>query len=127
MIDMEIIINNRFNYGRTPKQVLNTIDFSEWIFDVEKAVQKAVSEAFRNALAQEPPGVEFDSDGVSVILSLQCGSSWNDGAIFFKASIPDMIANFIANTDPADMDGGLEARAALAKCLHDCASKLGAA
>ena len=127
MIDMKVIVNNRFNYGASVEEVLGTIDFSEWNFAIETEVRQAVSEAFRNTLDQEPPKVEFETDGVSVILSLQCGSSWNDGVIYFSASIPDMIANFIANTEPAVMYGGVEARTALAKCLHDCASKLGAA
>lgn len=128
MIDMEIIINNKFNHGNTPEQVLNTIDFSEWTFaiDIESMVHKAVAEAFRNTLAEAPPAIEFASDGTSIDLSLQCGSNWNDGVIYFRAKISDMIGNFIANTDPADMDGGLDARTALAKCLRDCANKLDA-
>jgi hypothetical protein len=136
-IALKIDLSESTNGARTEEGVLATIDFSDWYFypeqdddfnrAVEKLIRKTAAEAVRNVLQSDPPAVGFEIDGASVMVDINFGSSWNDGRIWFIASIDEMIDDYLWCTNPNDMDGGDEARTELAKTLRDCAAKLEAA
>lgn len=117
---------------RDEQAVLGTIDFSNWYFCPERStelmavletvIRKSTAEAFRNVLQSDPPHVVFEGDDVSVTINV--GSYWNDGRVWFVASIGEMIDEYIEHTDCAQMTGGHEAKLELAKCLRSCALKL---
>jgi hypothetical protein len=133
-VDLKIATSEGMNHGHTAEAVLATIDFADWNFypqqedDFSKAleilIRKTVAEAVRNTLSWQPPTVEFESDGVSLTVSINLGSSWNDGWLYFTANIVDLIDDFIWRTDPNQMAGGDEARIELAKCLRLCARRI---
>ena len=137
MIDLKIDRSDDTNGGRTEDEVLRTIDFADWDFRPEEnaplrkaladAVRSEVAEAIRNTWKWDPPKIEFVSDGENIFVTMNIGSNWNDGHIWWIASIGDMIDDYLYCTNPDDMDGSDEARIELAKTLRASAAKLEAA
>jgi len=133
MPNLKIDLSEDTNGARDEQGVLNTIDFSDWYFDfasdelrtaLTNILRKEIAEAFRNTVQSDPPDIEFVSDGASIYVSINIGSNWNDGRIWFTASIEEMIDEYIERTHRDEMDGGDDAKLALAKCLRACAVKL---
>jgi hypothetical protein len=137
MTALKIEVSEGTNFGKTAEEVLHTIDFSGWSLypeqnaELMKALnnfaQSAMAEAIRNTWQWDHPEITFESDGVNIFVSMNIGSSCNDGRIWFSASISEMIDDYLWCTNPSQMAGGDEARTELAKTLRDCASKLEAA
>jgi hypothetical protein len=116
--------------------VLDTINFPDWRFypeqdekfkktineAIENVIRESFSEAFRNVLTAYPPTIAFDSNGESILVSVNLGSSRNDGWIYFRAQVEEVIDDLIE--DSRQMEGGDEAKTSLAQCLRLCALKL---
>lgn len=136
-VDLKIDLREYSNGRTSLRDILDTLDFSDWhLYDqqdeefrqaTERLICKVMSEAFRNVLQSQPPTIAFESDGKNMTVSINLGSSWNDGWLYFISNIEEMIDDFIETSDPGQMAGGDEARTELEQCLLRCASKLNAA
>src|SRR5215831_19498705 len=125
-VNLKIDRSDYFNSGRTESDILATIDFADWDFYPEtcdelkvalgKIIRHEMAEAFRNTIRSDPPDIEFC--GTDIVISINIGSNWNDGRIWFTASLMEMIDDYIRCYD------GKEIKIELAKCLRDCANKL---
>ena len=133
-VDLKIDLRESTNGARDKQGVLATIDFSDWHFYpgetagfnemLESLIRTTISEAVRNSLQSYPPNIEFETDGASVIVSINLGSNWNDGWIYFNAAIEEMIDDLIERSHRNQMEGGDDAKTELAQCLLRCAAKL---
>lgn len=104
-VDLKIDLGESTNGARTEEGVLATIDFSDWYFcpeqdgdfnrAAEELIRKAAAEAVRNVLQSDPPAVAFETDGANVMVDINFGSNWNDGRIWFIASIEEMVDDLI--------------------------------
>lgn len=108
------------------ESVLDSIDFSGWHFHDDKTIddliRNCVSESWRNSLPSNMPEIVFGT--TSILVSIDYGSSMNDGVFYFNADIEEMIDELIVFSHRSQMAGGDELKTDLAQCLSRCATKL---
>ena len=133
-VNLKIDRSERTNGRRTEEKIIASIDLSDWHFypeqeedfntATENLIRKVAAEAMRNVLTEFPPAIEFSAGGASIMVDINFGSNQNDGWIYFRASIEEMIDDLIERSHRDTMTGGDEAKTELANCLLRCASKL---
>src|SRR5262245_7307621 len=130
MINLMIDTSEETNGGRTAEEIIETIDFSDWNFypteneelktALSNIIRSEIAEGFRNTLRSDPPEIEFRDGNISVKINV--GSNWNDGNVYFAASLTEMVDDFIEFADLCD--DANEAKLSLANRLRICAEKL---